>query len=341
MFENFSRELRRLNLDRGVRIPIKLPLDDKGYFGRRCPHRECGSDFKVLFDDWRDKVPDEAAFCPKCGVRSQPEEFNTAAQRRHIVEVGKAYVTDQLNQAFGRAARSTRPRRISGGLIDITMKVSFKAGTRRLTLPPSADEALRQDLTCEQCHCRYSTIGAGYFCPACGHNSPVADFHRTLDMTLKTLDGLDRIKGALTAIHDADAADNFEQQWLENQVEDLVTAFQRVTEALFRKLPNASQFNCDTNLFQRVTDASRLWLSATGIGYEQMLASGEFDTLLIMVQRRHKIGHCQGMVDERYVRQSGDRAYDVGQRLVIRRPQVQGLAEILIKLVDNLLRLVP
>lgn len=88
MFEEFIRELR--GLEQPESVAIKMPLDDKGYFDRKCPHTECQSDFKVLFEDWRDKVPDDFAVCPKCGKKTEPSNFNTSWQRDYIEELGRA-----------------------------------------------------------------------------------------------------------------------------------------------------------------------------------------------------------------------------------------------------------
>lgn len=336
MFEEFTRELRRLGLERGVRIPIDLPLDEKGYLDRRCPHRECRADFKVLFDDWRDKVPDDFAFCPKCGERAEPTEFHTAWQKKHISRVAEAYVANQVNQAFSRAARRTRPVQLSGGLFNISMSVTYKAGRTPVVLPLSADEALRQDFTCGSCGCRYSTVGAAYFCPACGHNSPFNDFELAVGMAVKTVDGMDRLKAAVAEMHDPDVAENFERQLLEDQIENVVTGFQRVSEALFGELPTAANFSWDANLFQRLSDGSELWRRATGKAYDDFLDASEMAVLGTMIQRRHKIGHCQGMVDDRYVEKSGDTSYSVGQRIVTSGHHVRQLASVVSKLVVGL-----
>lgn len=336
MFEEFIRELRRLPVSRGVRVSVEMPLDEKGYLDRTCPTSECGTDFKVLFDDWRDKVPEERAFCPKCGKRAEPAKFNTRWQSKHIARVGKAYVAEQVNQALSRAARRTRPMRLSGGLFDIRATVTYKAGAVPIVLPPSADETLRQDFVCASCGCRYSTVGAAYFCPACGHNSPLSDFTRTVEMAEKVLSSMDRLKASIAEIQDPDVAEDFEQQLLEDQIENLVTAYQRISEALFRELPTAGHFSWDTNLFQRLTDGSDLWRKATGKGYDAILNAAELATLNTMIQRRHKLGHCQGMIDERYVKNSGDRAYSAGQRLVTGRSHVRELTAILVKLVEGL-----
>ena len=336
MFDRFTRELRGLELNQGVQIPIDMPLDDKGYFDRECPSKECGASFKVLFDDWLDKVPDVAAYCPKCGANEDPTEFNTEWQERYIQEFALAYAKKQLNKVFSRAARGTKPKILSGALFNIEMNVTYHAGSTPVVLTPSAQAVLRQDFECESCGCRYAAIGAGYFCPACGYNSAIKDFDQTIDTTLKSVDGLEEITLALSTKYDLDVAANVEQQILEDQIENLVTTFQRVAEDLFSQLPNASLFSFDQNLFQRIQDSSDLWCRATGKSYEDYLSKSELEELATMVQRRHKLSHREGMIDKKYVDKSGDSSYDVGQRLVIRRVHVKRLAKLVRKLVDGL-----
>lgn len=339
MFDEFIRELR--GLEQPVTVAIELPLDDKGYLDRKCPNDESKREFKVLYEHWREKVPDQFAVCPKCGAKSDPQEFNTDWQQQYIEEYAQAYMSNKLNEAFGRAARRTRPQRLGSGLFNIDMSVSYKAGPVDVVLPPSAAEELRQDLTCEACDCQFSTIGAGYFCPACGHNSPMKDFEHTLEMARKTVDALPTLEHAFVQLHDSDTAENFKQQLLEDQIENLVTAFQRSTEHLFGKLPSAASFKRDANLFQRLDDASALWKSATGRAYEDILNTDEIRLLRVMIYRRHKIGHCQAIVDAKYVQQSGDTSYSEGQRLVTTNQHVIQLAQTLEKLVGGLKPLLP
>ena len=75
MFDDVIRKLRQL--ERGVQVPINLELDDNGYLDRVCPSDECGTHFKVLFDDWRDIVRDEEVFCPLCRHDGESDEWNT------------------------------------------------------------------------------------------------------------------------------------------------------------------------------------------------------------------------------------------------------------------------
>ena len=99
MFDDLISEIQNLKMVQpgGIRIEIDMPLDDKGYFDRACPIRSCKCNFKVLFVDWREKVPNECAYCPKCGGSATPEEFNTQWQETYIQEIANEYARNAVN----------------------------------------------------------------------------------------------------------------------------------------------------------------------------------------------------------------------------------------------------
>jgi hypothetical protein len=51
-----------------------------------------------------------------------------------------------------------------------------------------------------------------------------------------------------------------------------------------------------------------------------------------MFQQRHLLSHTQGIVDEKYLAQSGDSTYKIGQRIVVRELDVRAAAAIIEKL---------
>ncbi len=336
MFDKLLREMKKL--ERGVQVPIELPLDDSGYFDRVCPREDCLSIFKVLFEDWRDKVQDEEVFCPICREAAESTEWNTEEQQEHIRQAAIRHLSKTVNQALKADARRFNARQKPGF---ITMKLSIRPGSLPAVIPIEAASVMEQKFECEECQCRYASVGAAFFCPSCGHNSVIADFDNTLATVRKTVDALESIKASVSNTHDQDTAADTERMLLESCTEKLITALQRVTEALFEKLPNAASFAWDTNRFQRMDDASSLWNDATGTSYTDVLNSTEYDELSKHVQRRHKIGHRQAMVDQRYIDKSGDSEYEVGERLVTKPEHIYELARIVEKLVVGLQALVP
>lgn len=332
MFDDLLRQLKKL--ERGVRVPIQIPLDEKGHMDRRCPCDECGSEFKVLFEDWREKVRDEVVYCPICRFEAASTEWSTEAQQEHIRRVALAHLKRVVNQAMTRDARAFNARQPRGGLIRMSMSV--KPGHVPILIPPQAAEAMRQEFVCEPCGCRYSSLGAAFFCPACGHNSARSTFSAAVQTVRATVTNLAGIRAAVAAAADADAAENTVRQLLENGLVKLVAAFQRFAEAAFHALPTAAGVHARKNLFQNLTESTAVWRTATGRGYEDVLDPAEMADLHLYFQQRHLLAHREGLVDPDYISKSGDRSYAVGQRLVVKDPAVLRLAALVERLAVGL-----
>jgi len=335
MFDNVIRELKKM--EGGSQFIISIPIDNDGYFDRRCPSEACQADFKVLMEDWKQKVSDSQVFCPICREEAKATEWNTPEQQEYIRQVGINYIQGIIGPALSQDA-SDFNRRQRPGFINISM--SYKPGTPTLIVPISAAEELRQRFICEQCGCRYSSLGAAFFCPACGHNSAESTFSQTIEAVQKSLAVLPAIQEAVLAAADADAARNTVREILENSMGRLVGAFQRLAEALFDRTPAATTTRRRKNVFQNLTEGSALWLAATGKGYEDLLTPVEMADLVRLFQQRHKLAHTEGIVDQDYITKSGDTTYAVGQRLVIREGAVNRLAELLTKLTEEMRKLV-
>jgi hypothetical protein len=197
----------------------------------------------------------------------------------------------------------------------IRMSMSYRPGPPVLVLPLEAAAALRQQFDCEACGCRYSSVGAAFFCPACGHNSVTSTFAAMVQAVRKSVEHLGRIEEVLCAAESQDAATDAVRQILENGLVKLVAAFQRLAEVLFAKLPNTSAHRPRKNLFQNLPESSAHWRSATGKGYEDVLPVADYRELLVFFQQRHLLAHKEGLVDDDYVRKSGDTTYKAGQKL--------------------------
>src|SRR6266566_2219779 len=331
MFDNFIRELKKM--EGGSQLSISIPIDNDGYFDRRCPSEACQADFKVLMEDWKHKVSDDQVFCPICREKAKATEWNTPEQLEYIRQAGVNHIQGIIGQALSQDAIDFN-RSQSPGFINISM--SYKPGAPTLLVPISAAEELRQKFTCEQCGCRYSTLGAAFFCPACGHNSAESTFSQTIEAVQKSLAALPAIRQAVQEAADADAARNTAREILENSMGRLVGAFQRLAEALFDRTPAATTTRRRKNVFQNLTEGSALWRAATGKGYEDLLTSAEMADLVRLFQQRHLLAHREGIVDQDYITRSGDTTYAVGQRLVIRDSAVNRLAELVVKLTEEM-----
>jgi uncharacterized Zn finger protein (UPF0148 family) len=332
MFKDVIRELHRM--EEGMRVSIQLKLDDDGYLDRKCPSKECNVDFKVHFEDWRNKVADEVVYCPICRYQAASTEWNTQAQNQQIKTEAERYVHDRLGKAISTNTRRFNRSQPRDNFIKLSM--SYRPGLLPVVIPAAANEILRQQYTCEKCASRYSSLGAAFFCPACGHNSAIAMLDASVRTVQKTLENLQEIRETLTKGRDPDTAEDTVRQLCENGLVKLLSSFQCFAEALFDRIPNRAAFNPRRNLFQNLQESDHLWRLAIGGGYADMLSASEYSALVIFFQQRHILAHKEGIVDQDYLDRSGDQRYALGQRLVIRGEAVTHLADLILHLADEL-----
>ena len=332
MFEDALRELRKL--ERGVQIQIDLELDDNGYLDRRCPSGECGAHFKVMFDDWRDIVRDEVVYCPLCRHDAESSEWNTLEQIKYIKNVGTTYFHKRIGRAFQTDARRFNSRQSRNSFIQMNM--SYRPGYIQKLPRTKATDVMTQEFRCDECNCRYSSIGAAFFCPSCGHNSVLDTFTNSVETVKKTIDVIPKIRQALIESAGENVAEDSIRQICENGLVKIVSSFERYAEACFFKLPNSNHFKVSRNQFQRLKESDTLWYDATSTGYGDILDAAEYQALNLYFQQRHLLAHRDGIVDQQYKDRANDHRFDVGQRLIVTEKAVYKLIAIVEKLSNGI-----
>lgn len=328
MFDETIRALKALDGQTEVSVPIED--DEDGYFDRECPSEECLFQFKILSEDWKDKVRDEEVFCPSCRHTANAEKWWTAQQIEHAQQAALAKIAGSINNAMTRDASQWNRRQPKGGLISMSLKVDNRQ--TQVLLPPAAAEPMRLRITCTACECRYAVVGAAFFCPACGHNAADQQFTQSITGIIQSLDAIGSVR---TAITDRDVAENTIRLLVENGLQNAVTAFQRCAEALYGGLPSAGKAR--RNAFQNLAEGDDLWTAATGKSYGVHLSPTELATLRRAFQQRHLLAHTQGIVDADYLTKSGDTRYQIGQRIVVREEAVREAADLVRKLASGLI----
>jgi len=64
--------------------------------------------------------------------------------------------------------------------------------------------------------------------------------------------------------------------------------------------------------------AATYFKEATGKGCDSWLSQDEIADINMLFQQRHIIEHNNGLIDERYIQNSGDISYRVCQRVIIK-----------------------
>lgn len=322
MFDELIREVHRID---GLKVSVSIAADDEGYLDRECPSSNCLFGFKVYADDWRDKVRDEEVFCAFCGHTADSGKWWTQEQIEHAKKAAVAQVEQRIGHAMKRDADRWNRRQPRNSFIRITMKVNQRP--RHILLPAPVAEPMRLKITCPACACRYAVIGSAFFCPACGYNAAELVFGQAIDGIRNALNALPSVR---EAIPDRDTAETTGRLLVENGLQNAVTAFQRYAEALYARHPSAATPR--RNAFQNLAEGSDLWQAAFGKRYSDHLDATELAALSRMFQQRHLLTHTQGLVDQDYLARSGDTAYRLGQRLVVREAAVRECLTLIEKL---------
>lgn len=322
MFDELLRELKKL--EAGTLVPVQIPVDDDGYFDRQCPAEQCRAFFKVLFSDWRDKVKDEQVFCPICRHESASTEWNTETQAEHIEATALAHLEETISRAMRVDTETFNRLQPRGGFISLRM--SYRPRTTPVLVTPEAAEIMRRNHTCDECSCKFASIGAAFFCPSCGARSVIKTFEMEVAATRNTVQSLAALKESIVPIVGSDVAQDTCRTILENAQASLVGLFQHYAEELYLRVPNAPKAR--KNVFQNLAESSGLWKAAIGKGYEDLIGKSALDNLNRLFQQRHLIAHKGGVVDAEYVSKSGDMSYATGQRLVVTESSVLRLADL-------------
>lgn len=326
MFDHLKKELERLSRMHQVSVPIES--DSEGYWDKECPSPGCLFQFKVHNEDWKNSVRDEEVFCPACRHAAPAKSWFTTAQVEAAREYARGTVVNRLNKAIRADADGSKRRQSPSSFLRITLEA--KGGRDAILLPIAAAEPMRLRAVCEGCECRYSYIGAAYFCPSCGRNSARHTFFQTL-ASIRSAVGL---RGTLVSSIGIDEAEVVTQSLIEKGVLDAVTSFQRLSEQLYL-LSTGKQ--AKRNAFQNLDVGSELWKSEIGQSYDQLIGEVSVAKLRIFYQQRHLLAHQQGIVDADYIERSNDHRYVVGQKILVREGDVLEFVKIIEALGNGLM----
>jgi hypothetical protein len=216
----------------------------------------------------------------------------------------------------------------------MSMKVGAAPRFTPHKVPATASAAMKLEIACEKCSCRFAVIGSAYFCPACGHSSVDRMFDDSLRKIRAKKDNLHVVREAIAAAAGRDEAELTCRSLIESCLQDGVTAFQRCCEGLYASIVPATP--APMNAFQRLAQGSELWAARVGISYAEILGGSDLERLRRLFQKRHLLAHSDGIVDQRYINESGDMTYRVGQRITVSTSDVDYIVAGIGRLVDGL-----
>ena len=303
----------------GSQFSISIPPDEDGLIGRECPAPECESYFKIQLGTGL-KGENLLFHCPYCGHTDEQDKFFTKAQVEYATSVVLNQVTGALLKDLKSLEFNHRPR---GGFgIGISMKVSGQPTPIR----HYREKQLETEVICQQCTLRYMIYGVFGFCPDCLEHNSLQILDKNLELVLKMLDMAQGAEGELL------------KRVVENALEDCVSAFDGFGREICRLHAKKSSdpVKAEKVSFQNLDGAKHNFNGLFNLNLSSGLGSDEWKAAVRGFQKRHLLSHTMGVIDDEYVRKSGDSQAVPGRKINIDAEEVRELVRIVGKLAHEI-----
>lgn len=300
----------------GNSISIAIPQDADGLTGRECPDSDCEGYFKVEFGTGL-KGENLPCHCPYCGHTASHDQFWTKEQIEYAKSVALGKITDAFHKDLKELEFDYKPRGAFG--IGISLKV--KPG-RPISIHYYREKRLETEVVCGNCTLRYSVYGLFAFCPDCGQHNSLHILDKNLEVIEKMLD--------LAAGADKELAEKL----IENALEDCVSSFDGFGREICRvhSQKAANPAKAEEMSFQSLEGVRRRLSELFSLDLAEGLTAEEWEAAVRGFQKRHLLSHKMGVVDDDYIRKSGDAQAVVGRKVSVSAEEVREIVRTVGKL---------
>ncbi len=241
-----------------------------------------------------------ACHCPYCGHVGEHERFFTKEQIAYAESVGVRVLTGALYKHLKELDFDHKTRGTFG--IGVSMKVQ---PGRPTPIHYYREKQLEAEVICFNCTLRYSVYGVFAFCPDCGQHNSLQIFDKNLELVGKMLKMSSATEGEVA------------ERLVENALEDTVSAFDGFVREICRvhqkKATGPSKINRVS--FQNLEILRERLAGLFVFDISSGLTAEEWSVAVRGFQKRHLLSHKMGVVDEDYVRKSGDPFAIVGRKV--------------------------
>jgi len=299
----------------GNQFTVHIPPDEDRFIGRECPVPDCEGYFKIELGTGL-KGQNLPCHCPYCGHTAEQGKFYTKAQLEYLKSVVFNKVTGALLKDLKTLEFNHPPRGDFG--IGFSLKVTGQPHPIR----HYREKTLETEVVCDHCTLRYAIYGVFAYCPDCGAHNSFQILLKNLELTTKQLELAKGIEMALA------------EHLIGDALENAVSAFDGFGRETCRVSIVALK-NVSGNLqitFQNLEGARNKLKSVWNWDFAAGIDASEWEFACQCFQKRHLIAHKMGVVDEAYVRATGDTKSVVGRKIVVTAQEVELLTQILRKL---------
>lgn len=317
-----AHNLRRL----GNKLAIPIPMDKDGFVGRECPQENCEGYFKVKPGTGLtgNELP---CHCPYCGHTGAQNSFWTKEQIKYAKSVALRRITDAVREDLKSLEFEVKPK----GPFGIGMAMKLQPGAP-VPIRYYREKALETHVMCTECSLEYAVFGVFAFCPDCRTHNSLQILQKNLDLVSKQL-----------ALAEKQSDVDLRRHLVEDGLENCVSAFDGFARECcrIRAGTSADPTKCENLSFQNLHRACMRLNDLFGIDLRGNIAAEDWNVLHIGFMRRHLLEHRAGVVDQQYIKETGEAASLLGRRVPVTPPAVEALVSAVEKLGRILITLLP
>ncbi|SIT30725.1 hypothetical protein SAMN02744133_11816 [Thalassospira xiamenensis M-5 = DSM 17429] len=286
-----------------VFIQALLASDRTGMFGHECPNCEKYWRTNSFSAIWH-------TVCPYCGVRAAPHYFLTQGHRAFLKNL-----TQRFHEALGYPDDGEH-------IIDMDEVVSAVQDGKEPPAFYKADESQQTNFKCKKCGTRNDVLGRYGFCSSCGYRNNLDQIEIQLD-DLKKRIGTGNINPTeaiklIVSVLDSGGADYVK---LLVRLVPMTESRRKTAERI--KFHNLDYFDSELQ-------------SCFDIQVKKNISDDDQTLLKRMFLRRHVYEHCGGVVDDEYIKRSGDVDVRNGQEIRENMDTALKFSSLVTKLARNL-----
>lgn len=305
-------------MDDNYKISVPIQPDEEGMVGRECPEQNCEKYFKVK--NGTGIVNNPAMYCPYCSYKGTPDQFFTKEQIEYAKSIAFRHVADM----FGKELKKLERHSFKGPFFSMNIKVKSQPAPIRYYV----EKQLQENIVCEDCKCEYAIYGIFAVCPDCGQHNIFQMFSKNIDLIMKQLcleDELYRKFGETSRAEIDSLMKDIRGKTVENACEDAVTVFEAFGKRVY-ELKKHSAVNpalvLHGNPFQSLDRAKDIFFTQFNLDIFQGLSDEEIDKLYVLFNKRHILTHNLGIIDQRFLINTGLRQNILDHKVEISKEEV-------------------
>ena len=294
--------------------------------GRECPAADCEGYFKVKPGIGL-SGPDLQCHCPYCGHSDIPDSFWTKEQVEYAKSIALREVADAISADLKSLEFDIKPK----GHFGIGVSAKLQRG-QPVPIRHYREQTLETNVTCHHCSLEYAVFGVFGFCPHCKEHNSLTILDGNFELIAKQLE-------LATTLSDS----NLERHLIEDALENCVSAFDAFArEAVrIRSSVSANPSQSHAISFQNLPLAVSRLQSLFGVDLKAVTNRNDWNIAHCSFMKRHLLAHRAGVIDQKYLDETGEPQELLGRRVSVKASDVKMLVPVLSGIATTLITLLP